>query len=171
MKVVDVDSLLGLPGLSRRISVNESGCWVYGSASSYEYGRIRVVPGGKQVPAHRAVFAAVHGPIGDGMEIHHVCRTKRCVNPAHLQQLTQSEHFRIHNPLAHCKHGHEMTSENVALRLRRDGYVRRCCRTCERIWGRRNDDRRRPKNRSGEAVGLLEGTRAASSEEVIIRAD
>lgn len=44
--------------------------------------------------AHRAVYEAFVGPIPEGLHIDHLCRTPRCVNPAHLEPVTQAENNR-----------------------------------------------------------------------------
>ncbi len=41
---------------------------------------------------HRAIYMEVHGEIPEGYEVDHLCRTRSCCNPAHLQLLTRSEH-------------------------------------------------------------------------------
>lgn len=46
--------------------------------------------------AHRFVWESIHGPIGCDDHIHHVCRTKGCINPDHLQRLTRREHCDAH---------------------------------------------------------------------------
>ena len=46
--------------------------------------------------AHRYVWESIHGPIGCDDHIHHVCRTKGCIRPDHLQRLTRREHYDEH---------------------------------------------------------------------------
>lgn len=46
--------------------------------------------------AHRVVFAAVYGPIGDGLHVHHRCHRRACLRPSHLAALTPREHAAAH---------------------------------------------------------------------------
>lgn len=48
------------------------------------------------IHAHRFVWESIHGPIGCDDHIHHVCRTKGCIRPDHLQRLTRREHYEEH---------------------------------------------------------------------------
>jgi hypothetical protein len=58
--------------------------------STHGYGGLLV--NGKVVPAHRFAYALFNGPIPKGRHVHHKCGNKLCVNPAHLELLTASEH-------------------------------------------------------------------------------
>lgn len=44
--------------------------------------------------AHRWAYLHWNGPLLPGMEIDHSCRVRRCVNPAHLEQVTHAENMR-----------------------------------------------------------------------------
>ena len=44
--------------------------------------------------AHRAVYEHEVGPIPNGMDLDHTCRNPPCVNSAHLEPVTRSEHCR-----------------------------------------------------------------------------
>lgn len=61
-------------------------CWLWLRATTY--GGFR----GKS--AHRVAYEIVKGPIPDGMVIDHLCMIKNCVNPDHLEAVTQSENMR-----------------------------------------------------------------------------
>jgi hypothetical protein len=73
-------------------------CWLWTGATSKGYGSFR--PGGMATPAvaHRLAYERWVGPIPEGMEIDHVkargCRSRRCVNPAHLEPVTGLENSR-----------------------------------------------------------------------------
>ncbi|NDD52474.1 HNH endonuclease [bacterium] len=43
--------------------------------------------------AHRYSWARVNGPLPPGVQLDHVCRNPRCVNPDHLQIVTQCENL------------------------------------------------------------------------------
>lgn len=67
----------------------ETGCWDWiGPLDRYGYGR----KGNDK--AHRYVYELLRGPIPAGMVLHHRCENRRCVNPAHLEPLTNTENIR-----------------------------------------------------------------------------
>lgn len=109
----------------------ENGCWVWTAAQmSRGYGAIRVA--GKVLLAHRVSYELYVGPIPEGLTIDHLCRNPSCVNPAHLEAVTQGENVRRgKSPIAanarktHCKRGHEFTPENTYVETHG-----RKCRAC-----------------------------------------
>ncbi len=68
--------------------------------------------------------------IPDGLQIDHLCRVKCCVNPAHLEPVTQKVNFERFNALikarTHCVNGHPFNEENTHFHSR--GYKQ--CRLC-----------------------------------------
>lgn len=75
-----------------RILDNE--CWEWlGGRDRHGYGmRSKGYKKGSEM-AHRAFYKALVGPIPEGRRwvIDHLCRTPLCVNPAHLECVTQQE--------------------------------------------------------------------------------
>lgn len=49
---------------------------------------------GNYMPAHRFAYADIVGPIPDGLVIDHRCEETLCVNPAHLEPVTNAENTR-----------------------------------------------------------------------------
>lgn len=88
--------------------------------------------------AHRFAFEMQYGPIPQGLVLDHICRNPICVNPAHLEAVTQKvntyrgkavEVWKQQSTKTHCTNGHELTGENV-YREGPDGRNRRC-RICK----------------------------------------
>ncbi len=65
-----------------------SGCWLWIAASTCGYGVIGVIDGYTVDYAHRVAFRLYRGPIPDELELDHLCRTRPCVNPWHLEAVT-----------------------------------------------------------------------------------
>lgn len=70
-----------------RTTLGDGGCWLWTGAVS-KAGYPHTMWHRHRKPIHRIALAAHLGaPIGD-QTVHHVCATRRCVNPEHLQQAT-----------------------------------------------------------------------------------
>lgn len=68
-------------------------CHVWmGAVSDRGYGNFWLH--GRTVLAHRQAFEWAVGPIPPGLELDHLCRVTRCVNPAHLEVVTHAENNR-----------------------------------------------------------------------------
>ena len=120
-----------------------SGCWLWvGSLNPQGYGALaREKNNVGKTCAHRIAYELFCGPIPQGLVIDHKCRVRCCVNPAHLEAVTQRENIlRGCGPsvnrarrMMHCKRGHAKIGDN--LYVRPNG--KRMCRTCEKIRRRR----------------------------------
>ena len=114
-----------------------NGCWLWVAAkNAHGYGRVRW--DGKGRKAHRVVYSIL---IGDpGKELDHLCRTRSCVNPDHLEPVTHAENVRRGNSAQalsekyaqprNCPNGHPMQGENLRVYVKSDGCLNRRCRTC-----------------------------------------
>ncbi len=64
-----------------------SGCWLWlGARHSHGYGTV----GRPTQLAHRWMYQQIRGPIPQGYDLDHLCRTPQCVNPAHLEPVLPS---------------------------------------------------------------------------------
>jgi len=69
---------------------SSTGCWIWTSTIDPQgYGRFHIgARGAAKRGAHRVAYELAIGPISDGLTLDHLCRVRRCVNPAHLEAVT-----------------------------------------------------------------------------------
>lgn len=66
------------------------GCWLWlGAVNNDGYGDVR--RNGRVEKAHRVAYELTRGAVPDGLELDHLCKTTRCVNPSHLEAVTHRE--------------------------------------------------------------------------------
>ena len=76
------------------------GCWLWTGRDFVGNGYARFYWGCKpivRVYVHRFAYFLAYGELDDGLVIHHTCGNKLCVNPDHLQAMTQAEHMLEHD--------------------------------------------------------------------------
>lgn len=123
---------------------NSDPCWEW-TASKFPtgYGQYNI-PGHKTRLAHKAFYLTFVGDVPDGLVLDHLCKNIICVNPAHLEPVTQAENlYRSENftginmRKTHCIRGHPFAGDNLYLHQRKSGRMKgrwkRSCRACLRI--------------------------------------
>ena len=131
-----------------------SGCVLFmGHLLENGYGRVLVDR--RVTQAHRVAYEAEYGPIPPGLVIDHLCRVRSCINPKHLEVVTQRINIlRGTSPSARnitktaCLRGHEFTKETT--KRARDGH--RACRVCEWVMRTVKDARERGRTLTFEEV-------------------
>jgi hypothetical protein len=119
--------------LLRNITAETStGCWLWGPRRSANgYGRLRL-PSGASATAHRFSYEFFVGPIPAGLQLDHLCQTRECVRPDHLEPVTNQENVQrawAARPQGDaCRNGHVFTPDNTYVRPDRPN--RKTCRTC-----------------------------------------
>lgn len=105
-------------------------CWTFMGALRNGYGAVGI--GGQTVYAHRYVYERLVGPVPSGLVIDHLCRNRACVNPTHLEPVSQRENClrgeRAGIRAFACPQGHPYSQENTYT----NPQGGRSCRTCKR---------------------------------------
>lgn len=146
-----------------RVAMGPNGCII----STYPpnddgYCRVGWGEGGRggtihRAGAHRVAWMAAHGPIPDGLTVHHRCFNRRCVNVAHLELLSNSDNARRQGAVRNlpadgsCGRGHA-AAHWVVVGRNSNGSDMHGCRECKRenyrAWYRRNRRARSDYNRT-----------------------
>jgi HNH endonuclease len=128
-----------------------TGCWIWQRSDTRGgYGHLRHE--GQMQYAHRVYYERYRGAIPAGLQLDHLCRNARCVNPEHLEPVTGLENILRGDTIAarrkaqtHCVNGHPFDEENT-IRRGRMRACRECQRRAVREWNRK---RRQQLVRSG----------------------
>lgn len=104
----------------------KDGCWLWTRATSDTgYGSLRL--DGTTHNVHKLAYELWVGPVPAELQLDHLCRVRRCFNPAHLEPVTQEENLlRGVAAKVTCKRGHPRTPENLSVRS--SGRLR--CKLC-----------------------------------------
>lgn len=119
--------------LLSRILKDRNGCWNYTRSKSKKgYGKLSAW--GKFMLAHRVSYIVFRGEIPKGLFLDHLCRNPSCINPKHLEIVTNRENILRGEGIPaknyrkiQCIHGHPFDKENTGYKP--DG--RRMCLTCK----------------------------------------
>ena len=120
-------------------------CWIWNGATGRREGYGMFWMDGKMATAYRAAYVLFKGPVPEGLQLDHLCRNRRCVNPDHLEAVTHRTNvMRGEGACAqnarktHCRNGHELAGENVSIEV-----GGRRCRTCAAAAKRRHYEKTR----------------------------
>lgn len=111
-------------------------CWLWTGLTTYDgYGRVKI--GRKQLAAHRLSYMIHRGPIPNGLVLDHLCRVRNCVNPWHLEAVTDRVNILRglgsaprNMAVTHCIHGHRFDEANTYVWTQPNGQKKRMCRAC-----------------------------------------
>lgn len=126
-------------------------CWLWTAATQDNgYGSFFIGRVGGRVRlarAHRFAYELAAGPIPDGLVIDHLCRVRNCVNPDHLEAVSNKENLlrgeglpAIAAAKTQCSRGgHPLSGPNLYVNPRGE----RECKSCRRDADLRQKARRR----------------------------
>ncbi len=122
-----------------KVEKHGSNCWEWcGHTKTIGYGNFYL--DGKSVLAHRVSYCMHIGGDIDGLDIHHTCENKSCVNPDHLEAVSRKQHIALtpaskgYRALAFnvCKSGHVFSPDNTWTSSSGSRQCRECSRQRQR---------------------------------------
>lgn len=140
-----------------KVEIADDGCWRWtGTRTPRGYGQFHW--SGRHRPAHRVAYETLVEPIHEGLVCDHLCRERACVNPAHIEPVTNRENIvrgeageLIRKRFAsrtHCANGHDYSPGNVITR-----QGRRRCVACEKAMIDRRTVKRRMLRAQAQEAG------------------
>lgn len=121
----------------RNYLLSEDGCWNWQKYTNRGYARFN--NGERIVDAHRWYYQVFYNiKLNTKQHLDHLCRNRKCVNPGHLEIVTNKTNWlrgnsitRLKSLQTHCIHGHELVGKNVYVRSNK-----RRCNTCHKLKAR-----------------------------------
>jgi hypothetical protein len=112
------------------------GCWLWTGGNNGKYGVF--FNGQRKVYAHRFAYEDPIGPIPQGLQLDHLCRTPLCVRPDHLEPVTARVNQRrgLKGTQTHCLRGHPFDEANTIIRSNGTRRCRACARLRDEARGR-----------------------------------
>jgi hypothetical protein len=104
--------------IRRNITAGEDGCWLWTRARSRDgYGWASL--DNRTWQAHRLVYVLLRGAPPLDLVLDHLCRTRHCVNPGHLEPVTPRQNLErgeTTTSATTCDQGHPLTQQKSQRR-------------------------------------------------------
>ena len=114
-------------------------CWLWVGFLRDGYGSMLL--DGKRSGVHRISYQWLVGPIPDGLQLDHLCRVRNCVNPEHLEPVTQRVNILRGRGAAvgnlektECPRGHAYAGENLRVYSGGGRECAACGRARNKAW-------------------------------------
>ena len=85
-------------------------------------------------------FYSIGGEISIGLQIDHLCKTRLCVNPEHLEVVSSKENVlrgdsfsAVNSKKTHCKNSHELSINNL-IKSKLIKENKRICKICRNVY-------------------------------------
>lgn len=112
-------------------------CWIWTASIRKEDGYGNFYLRGKRVYSHKLSYVIASGSFSEDLKLDHLCRNTSCVNPSHLEPVTDKINiFRgtgvavTHSKKTHCPRKHLLEPPNLGKAAKKTG--RRACLACAR---------------------------------------
>ena len=128
-------------------------CWFWtGLKTVTGYGDFWIEGGMRR--AHRVSYQIAIGEIPAGLQIDHLCRVRHCVNPKHLEAVTQTQNTlrgygfgAINKRKTACPKGHKYD----VIKFKK-GQRFRACSICNRVHSKKHSEKYRSKPENREKI-------------------
>lgn len=119
-----------------KVKIQETPCWIWPgyTVSGYAVKKLNK----RRFLVHRETYTTLVGAIPLGKQLDHLCRTRACVNPFHLEPVTVKENvLRGEGPTARharqtrCIKGHALAYSNLYIRPNGGRSCKRCMRAAQ----------------------------------------
>lgn len=108
-------------------------CWEWQASKTLGYGMFSIKH--KVIGAHRFIYEYYFNRMDSNLQIDHLCRNRACVNPFHLELVTQKINLlrgfgisAINARKTHCPQGHEYSEENTWISKKNHRFCKICAK-------------------------------------------